>query len=161
MKPRIMIYFTNEQEKLPITYGLKRLIRQAVVATLVYEGFENDCQVSVTFTDNRGIQMLNHQYRQLDRETDVLSFPLLSFDGTDEPPADEPELMLGDIVLSLEKTAAQAEEFGHSFEREAAFLCVHSMLHLMGYDHVNNAEEEKEMRKRQREILDSMGLSVK
>ncbi|MBQ9087091.1 MAG: rRNA maturation RNase YbeY [Clostridia bacterium] len=156
-----MIYFTNEQEKLPITYGLKRLIRQAVVATLVYEGFENDCQVSVTFTDNRGIQMLNHQYRQLDRETDVLSFPLLSFDGTDEPPADEPELMLGDIVLSLEKTAAQAEEFGHSFEREAAFLCVHSMLHLMGYDHVNNAEEEKEMRKRQREILDSMGLSVK
>ena len=77
------------------------------------------------------------------------------------PPADEPELMLGDIVLSLEKTKAQAEEFGHSFEREAAFLCVHSMLHLLGYDHVNSEEEDEEMRRRQREILEKMGLGVK
>ena len=161
MKDGVMIYFSNEQEKYPISYGLKRLIRRAVVETLAYEGFGNPCQVSVTFVDNEGIRVLNRDYRGIDRETDVLSFPLTDFEGGEEPPADEPLVSLGDIVLSLEKTEAQAEEFGHSFEREAAFLCVHSMLHLLGYDHVNSEEEDAEMRRRQREILEGMGLSVK
>ena len=161
MKQKVMIYFTNDQEKYPITYGLKLLIRRAVTETLSYEGYGRDCQVSVTFTDNEGIRQLNSQYRGIDKETDVLSFPLLSFEETEEPPMDEPEVMLGDIVLSLEKTEAQAEEFGHSFEREAAFLSVHSMLHLLGYDHVDSEEDDREMRRRQREILENMGLSVK
>ena len=160
MKNRVMIYFSNEQEKFPITYTLKRLIRRSVLATLAYEGFRNDAQVSVTFTDNEGIRALNRDYRNMDRETDVLSFPLTDFEGGEEPPIDAPEISLGDIVLSLEKTAAQAEEFGHGFEREAAFLTVHSMLHLLGYDHVNSEEEDAEMRRRQREILADMGLSV-
>lgn len=160
MKQKIMIYFTNSQETYPITYGLKRLIRKSVVSALEYEGFQNDCQVSVTLTDNEGIRALNREYRGIDRETDVLSFPLLEFEGGEEPPADEPEVMLGDIVLSLEKTEAQAEEFGHSFEREAAFLCVHSMLHLLGYDHVDSEAEDMEMRRRQREILECMGLGI-
>ena len=160
MKQKIMIYFTNSQETYPITYGLKRLIRKSVVSALEYEGFQNDCQVSVTLTDNEGIRALNREYRGIDRETDVLSFPLLEFEGGEEPPADEPEVMLGDIVLSLEKTEAQAEEFGHSFEREAAFLCVHSMLHLLGYDHVDSEAEDMEMRRRQREILERMGLGI-
>ena len=133
MKQRVMIYFTNDQQKYPITYRLKHLIRRAVTETLAYEGYGQDCQVSVTFTDNEGIRQLNDQYRGIDKETDV---------------------------LSLERTATQAEEFGHSFEREAAFLCVHSMLHLLGYDHENGGEQEKDMRKRQREILEQMGLSI-
>ena len=160
MKDGVMLYFTNDQETVSVTYGLKRLLRRAVVETLAYEGFHNPCQVSLTFTDNEGIRMLNRDYRQIDRETDVLSFPLTDFEGSEEPPADEPQVMLGDIVLSLEKAQSQAEEYGHSFEREAAFLCVHSMLHLLGYDHVNSEEEDLEMRRRQREILSRMGLSV-
>ena len=127
----------------------------------LHQGFHNDCQVSLTFTDDEGIRRLNREFRQIDSPTDVLSFPLVDFAGGDEPAADEPEFMLGDIVISLERAEAQAEEYGHGFEREAAFLCVHSMLHLLGYDHVNSEEEELEMRRRQSEILEAMGLSVK
>ena len=161
MKDGVMIYFATEQNALPVTYGLKRLIRESVLATLAYENFRDPCAVSVTFTDNEGIRDLNRQYRNMDKPTDVLSFPLIDFEGGDEPPVDEPQAMLGDIVLSLEQAAAQADEFGHSFEREAAFLTVHSMLHLLGYDHVNGEEEDREMRRRQREILEGMGLSVR
>ena len=159
-KLNMKIYFENEQDKQPLTYKLKMLVRAAIEKTLDYEQYGNVCEVSVTFTDNEGIRVLNRTYRQIDRETDVLSFPLIDFEGGEEPAADEPCVALGDIVLSLERTAAQAEEFGHSFEREAAFLCVHSMLHLLGYDHVNSDEEDAEMRRRQREILAGMGLSV-
>lgn len=161
MKDGVMIYFATEQNALPVTYRLKRLIRESVLATLAYENFRDPCAVSVTFTDNEGIRDLNRQYRNMDKPTDVLSFPLIDFAGGDEPPVDEPQAMLGDIVLSLEQAAAQADEFGHSFEREAAFLTVHSMLHLLGYDHVNGEEEDREMRRRQREILEGMGLSVR
>ena len=160
MKCKTMIYFMNDTDT-AVSYKLKMLIRKAVTATLDYEGYFNSCQVSVTFTDNEGIQAINAAHRGIDKPTDVLSFPLLDFDGGDEPPADEPMVSLGDIVISLEKAKEQAEEFGHSFEREAAFLCVHSMLHLLGYDHVNSEEEDADMRKRQREILHGMGLSVK
>ena len=160
MKTRTMIYFTNETDA-SVSYKLKRLVREAVVATLDYEGFYNDCQVSVTFTDNEGIKVLNRDYRGIDKETDVLSFPLTDYEGGEEPPTDEPQVALGDIVISLEKAAAQAEEFGHSFEREVAFLCVHSMLHLLGYDHVGSDEEDAEMRRRQSEILEKMGQGVK
>ena len=160
MKDRVMIYFTNDQERFPISYRLKRLIRRAVIASLDYEGFENEIEVSVTFVDNEGIRTLNAQYRGIDRATDVLSFPLIDFEGGDAPAADEPRVMLGDVVLSLERASEQAEEFGHSFEREVAFLTVHSMLHLLGYDHELGDEEDADMRRRQREILDGMGLAV-
>ena len=150
--------FEDRQSLLPVTYKLKMLVRRAVEATLDYEQYENPVEVSVTFTDNAGIRELNRKFRNIDRATDVLSFPLFDFEGeSDEPPVDELVGMLGDIVISLE----QAEEFGHSFEREAAFLTVHSMLHLLGYDHEAGGEEEADMRRRQREILDRMGLSVK
>jgi len=158
MKNDVMIYFENTQDKLPITYRLKLLVRHAVCETLDYEGYANDCGVSVTFTDNEGIRELNRRFRGIDAPTDVLSFPLFDYDGTEEPPADEFENMLGDVVLSLERAAAQSEEYGHSFEREVAFLTVHSMLHLLGYDHVNSEEEEMDMRRRQRAVLERMGL---
>ena len=160
MKAKTMIYFTNDTDS-PVTYRLKKLLRAAVVASLEYEGFCNDCQVSLTFTDNEGIRELNKQYRGIDKETDVLSFPLTDFEGGEEPPTDEPEVSLGDIVISLDKARTQADEFGHSFEREVAFLCVHSMLHLLGYDHVNSEAEDEEMRSRQRDIMKALGLEVK
>ena len=161
MKTRTMIYFMNDQKKEPITYRLKMLTRAAVLATLCYEKFSKNVEVSVTFSDDEGIRTLNKSYRSIDKATDVLSFPLIDFEGGEEPPLDEDVVMLGDVVISLERARAQAEEYGHSFEREVAFLTVHSMLHLLGYDHVNGEEEEKEMRRRQSEILDLLGLSVK
>ena len=150
----------NVQDSFDVSYNLKMLIRRAIIASLEYEGFDNDVEISLTFTDNEGIRTLNNNFRGIDKATDVLSFPLTDYDGT-ELPIDEPEISLGDIVLSLERAAEQAEEFGHSFEREVAFLTVHSMLHLLGYDHVNSEEEDAEMRRRQREILENMGLTVK
>jgi probable rRNA maturation factor len=157
-----MIYFTNEQDKYPITYKLKMLLRRAVDATIEHEQYGNPCEVSITLTDNEQIHVLNRQYRNVDRPTDVLSFPMMDFSGeSEEPVADEPIVSLGDIVISLEKAAEQAEEYGHSFEREVAFLCVHSMLHLLGYDHETSESDELDMRRRQSQIMDEMGYAIK
>jgi len=161
MKNNLMIYFATAADGYKITHKLKMLVRASVLATLSYEGYGQKCEVSVTFTDNEGIRAVNKEYRGIDAPTDVLSFPLTDFEGGDEPPTDEPEISLGDIIVSLERAEEQAKEFGHSFEREVAFLCVHSMLHLLGYDHERGADEEMDMRRRQREILETMGLAVK
>ena len=110
----------------------------------------------MTFTDNEGIRQLNRLYRQIDRATDVLSFPMFSFEDETE----EVEGALGDIVISLERAKEQAETFGHSFEREVAFLCVHSMLHLLGYDHELGEEQDIDMRRRQSEIMERLGLGI-
>ena len=160
-KLNMKIYFENEQDKLPLTYKLKMLVREAIEKTLDYEQYGNPCEVSVTFTDNEQIRKLNRKFRGINRATDVLSFPLFDYDGTsEEPPINEFKGMLGDIVLSLERAKQQADEFGHSFEREVAFLTVHSMLHLLGYDHETGEEDELEMRRRQSEIVASLGLAV-
>ena len=161
MKNGLMIYFENSQDSMEITYKLKRLVRLSVEAALAFEGYGNTCEVSVTLTDDAGIRELNKNFRNIDSATDVLSFPLFDFEGSEEPAVDELENMLGDIVISLERAEAQAEEFGHSFEREVAFLTVHSMLHLLGYDHVNSEEEELDMRRRQTAIMEMLGLAVK
>ncbi len=160
-KLSMKIYFENEQDKLPITYRMKMLVRAAVEQTLDYEQYGNPCEVSITFTDNEKICKLNQKFRNIDRATDVLSFPLFDYDGTgEEPPINELKGMLGDIVISLERAEEQAREYGHSFEREVAFLTVHSMLHLLGYDHETSEEDELDMRRRQTEIMNLMGLSV-
>jgi probable rRNA maturation factor len=160
-KMKLKVAFDNAQESRPVTYKMKMLVRNAIEATLDEEQYENPCEVSVTFTDNEGIHALNRQYRGVDRPTDVLSFPLFDYEGTsEEPPVDEWIGILGDIVLSLEQAEKQAEEFGHSFEREVAFLCVHSMLHLLGYDHETGAEDEREMRAKQTKIMSALGLAV-
>ena len=161
-KMSLRIYFENEQEKYPVSYNLKVLLREAIETTLDFEDFQNVCEVSVTFTDNEGIRELNKKFREIDKPTDVLSFPLFDFEGEcEEPPIDEIISNLGDIVISLEKAKEQADEFGHSFKREVAFLTVHSMLHLLGYDHERSEEEDREMRAKQSQIMDIMGLSVK
>lgn len=160
MKNGLMIYFSTGTDKFKITYRQKMLVRAAILATLAYEGYGQSCEVSVTFTDDEGIWAVNKEYRGIDKPTDVLSFPLTDFEQSAEPAADEPAVSLGDIVVSLERAAAQAEEFGHSPERELAFLCVHSTLHLLGYDHELSDEDDVDMRRRQREILEQMGLTV-
>lgn len=160
-KMNLRIYFDNHQDKLSLTYRLKMLVREAIEATLDYEQYGNPCEVSVTFVDNEEIRDLNKKFRGIDKATDVLSFPLFDYEGeSEEPPIDEMLGMLGDIVLSLERAAEQANEYGHSFEREVAFLTVHSMLHLLGYDHETGEEDEADMRRRQSDIMDLMGLSV-
>ena len=161
-KMNLRIYFDNHQDKLTLTYRLKMLVREAIEATLDYEQYGNPCEVSVSFVDNAEIRDLNKKFRGIDKATDVLSFPLFDYEGeSEEPPVDEMLGMLGDIVLSLEQAALQAEEYGHSFEREVAFLTVHSMLHLLGYDHETGEEDEADMRRRQSAVMDLMGLSVK
>ncbi len=159
--PKLMIYFLNDQTIFEITYKQKILIRRAIEATLDYESFKNNAEISITFTDNKGIQTLNRDFRGLDRPTDVLSFPLTDYEAIDTPLADELCGSLGDVVLSLERAREQAEEYGHSLDREIAFLTVHSMLHLLGYDHETGEEDELDMRRRQSEILKNIGLDIK
>lgn len=154
---KLRIYFDNIQHTIPVGYQLKILMRRAVEATLKYENIKNAIEVSITFADDESIHKLNSEYRGIDRPTDVLSFPL---EETAGKIGGKRLIVLGDIVISLERAAAQAEEFGHSFERETAFLCIHSMLHLLGYDHELGEDEDADMRRRQREIIESIGLGV-
>ena len=148
------IYIRNEQKKLSVTPALRKLIRDAVKAALAFERFDDHAEVSVTLTDNERIRELNRVYRRIDRETDVLSFPI--FDDDEDG---EGNIVLGDIVISLERAEDQAQEYGHSTEREIAFLCVHSVLHLLGYDHETSPEDERDMFERQEKILAKMGLA--
>lgn len=145
------IYITNEQKDIAVTQALRGLIRRAVNGALRYEGFEKDAEVSVTLTTAEGIRELNAEYREKDAVTDVLSFPI--FDDTEDEVA-----VLGDIVLCLSRADEQAKEFGHSFEREVAFLTVHSVLHLLGYDHETGEEDEREMFDRQRLIMEYLEI---
>ena len=157
---KIRIDWANEQDKQKAGFFMKRLIGKAIRAALECESFSHDAIVSVTFTDNEGIRVKNREFRGIDRATDVLSFPMYDFKNGDVP-EEGIACVLGDIVLSLERAAEQAEEFGHSYERECAFLTVHSVLHLLGYDHVDNEEDELTMREHQRVVMKKLGLEVK
>ena len=117
------------------------------------------CEISVTFVDLDEIHELNKQYRGVDKPTDVLSFP--QFDDLEEEIPEVCEICLGDVVICEQKAREQAEQFGHSFERELVYLFTHSVLHLLGYDHVNSEEEETEMREHQRVVMKKLGLEVK
>ena len=136
---------------------MRHRIKKAAKAALAYEHFPKDTILSITFTDNEGIRALNNEYRHKDSATDVLSFPMYTMRNGDVP-EDDMAAELGDIVLSLERAGEQAVEYGHSFERETAFLTVHSVLHLLGYDHETSPEDEADMFRRQREIMQELGL---
>lgn len=154
------IYTKNEQKIMTINPTLRALVKRAINNALEYEEVEYECEISVTFTDNNGIHTLNRDYRGKDAPTDVLSFPLLDNGEIDEDDIVEGEpLALGDIVLSVEKAISQANEYGHSFEREICFLTVHSVLHLLGYDHEQSKQDEDYMNESCEEILAGMGLA--
>ncbi len=149
------IYITNRQKAIAVTPETRKWVKNAVCQTLAQEGFDGSAEVSVTFVDCAQIHALNLEYREVDRSTDVLSFPMFEEDDV----LDGGATPIGDIVLCLEQAQTQAEEYGHSLEREVSFLCVHSVLHLLGYDHETSEEEEKAMFARQEEILASMGIT--
>ncbi len=148
------VSITNQQRKEKTPKALKDLIRATVNAVLDYEDVSVESEMSVLLVDDRSIRDLNRDFRQIDRPTDVLSFP-----SGDYPLAEGDDyLYVGDMALSLERARKQAEEYGHTYEREVAFLTAHSVLHCLGYDHVDGPEQEKEMFSRQEAILEGMGL---
>lgn len=140
---------TNEE----INY---KLIEKVISEAFRYEGVNDNTEVSVTIVDNEEIRKINNKFRNIDRATDVLSFPLIDFDN-ESLPDDGSKIYLGDIIISIERAKEQAKEYGHSIDREIGFLTAHSMLHLLGYDHMV-PEEEKEMFAKQEEILNNLGL---
>ena len=157
----------EKDKELEITY--EKIVNDIVPAALDYEQCPYEAEVNVILTDNDAIREINRDCRQIDAPTDVLSFPMIdfdqesNFDHVEEQVEDyfnpeTGELILGDIIISVEKVMEQAEQFGHSKERELAFLIAHSMLHLCGYDHMEEDERER-MEQRQREILEKEGYS--
>ena len=146
------------------TPGACVLIRKAACAALEAEGIVEPCEIDVLLTDNEGIREFNRQFRNVDSPTDVLSFPLNEFTpGNFDPEAAERDpgtgrILLGDIVMSLEEARSQGEEYGHGPEREIAYLTVHSVLHLLGYDHVDEGEQKRLMRSREEYICQKIGL---
>lgn len=151
------VYITNSQKAVKIPSGLRILIRRACNAVLEYEKFEGNAEVSVSFVDNAEIAEMNHQYRNKPVPTDVLSFPL-GEDGVYDINAENGSKMLGDIVISMERAVEQAELYGHALQREVAFLTVHSMLHLLGYDHEKGGLDAVRMREKEEAVLVQLGL---
>ncbi len=151
------MYITNRQKEVKIPTGTRLLIRRCCHAVLDLEGMTGSAEVSVSFLNNKQIRELNAEYRNIDRETDVLSFPMGEngvFDTNQETGA----AILGDIAISVEKAVEQAKNYGHSFSREIGFLTVHSMLHLLGYDHEQGGLEAVRMREKEEEVLSRLGL---
>ncbi len=157
MKDRIKVIITNSQNTVKIPTGIRMLIRRCCNAVLVNEGFKGSAEISVTIVDDEAIHALNLQHRGIDRSTDVLSFPL-GVDGVYDLNNDTGAQMLGDIVISIETAIKQADLYGHSLDREVAFLTVHSMLHLLGYDHEPGGMELVKMREKEEAVLTQLGL---
>lgn len=153
----VYITFTATKHFDESSYKLKKTVREAVKATLEYENFPYDAEVSVTFCDNEYIRALNKEYRGIDRHTDVLSFPMYDNGEFDETEC-ALSAVLGDIVISVERAKEQAKEVGNTFHREVAFLTVHSVLHLLGYDHERSPMDEEEQCQRQRAIIKTIDV---
>lgn len=141
------ILIDNRQDKVEMDEDIQAIINRSIRAVLDYENIEEEYEVSVSFVDNQEIREINSEFRDVDKETDVLSFPLeQDFLIEGEIP------ILGDIIISCEKALEQAKEYGHDFKREISYLTVHSSLHLLGYDHID--EDEKDlMRNKEKEIM--------
>ncbi len=154
----IKVTIVNHQKTVKIPTGMRMLIRRCCHAVLENEKFSGSAEISVNFVDNEEIKFLNNKFRNKDSETDVLSFPL-GEDGKWDINPESGAFQLGDVVISVEKAVEQAENYGHSLQREIGFLTVHSMLHLLGYDHENGGMELVRMREKEEEALTSLGLS--
>ena len=153
---KIRVVITNKQKTVKIPTRIRMLVRRCCNAVLQMEKFEGPAEISVTFTDNKGIKELNRQYRNKDIETDVLSFPM-GENGVYDTDMETGAKILGDVVISMEKARDQAELFGHSLQREVGYLTAHSVLHLLGYDHMENLEKVR-MREKEELIMEQLGL---
>lgn len=163
-----MSFFLEEEVQVKFDFDYKEIAEKVINFCIENEGFPYEAEVNLTLTDNEGIHIINKEYRQIDRPTDVLSFPMLSYEtpgdfsfleeeNEDDFNPDTGEAMLGDIIISIDKVKEQANEYGHSELREYAFLITHSMLHLFGYDHMES-DEAIVMESKQREILDKLQI---
>ena len=157
MKRKITISFSATRKFEECDYYFKMVIRRAIVATLEHEGFAHDAELSVTLCDNEYIRSLNKEYRNKDSATDVLSFPIYDFSEKELYIPAGP-IPLGDIVISVERAREQAKEIGNLFLNEVAFLTVHSVLHLLGYDHELGESEEEAQCAAQREIIKTLEI---
>ncbi|MBC8585034.1 rRNA maturation RNase YbeY [Youxingia wuxianensis] len=157
MNESLKVLISNRQKDVKIPSGMRLLIRRCCHAVLLSENFHQNAEVSVSFVNNEQIRELNNEYRQKDAPTDVLSFPL-GQDGVYDKNMETGAIMLGDIVISVEKAIEQAKIYGHSLQREIGFLTVHSMLHLLGYDHEKGGLETLRMREKEEEVLTKLGL---
>lgn len=164
-----MHFFVENETNVSFDFDIEKIIESVCLEVLDSEGCIYESQVNVLLTDNEGIRMFNKEYRNIDKETDVLSFPNLDFQTPGFYEVDEDveadyfdpesgELILGDIIISVERVIEQAENYGHSCKREFAFLVAHSMLHLAGYDHME-AEEAKVMEAKQEAILQKLNIT--
>ena len=154
---KVKVIISNNQKKVEIPKGIRLLIRRCCTAVLQEEKFGFDAEISVVFVDNETIKELNREHRNIDKETDVLSFPL-GENGEYDENLDTGAKVLGDIVISVEKAVEQADTYNHSLQREIGFLTVHSMLHLLGYDHECGGLEQDRMRSKEEEVLTKIGL---
>lgn len=155
------IYIDAEVETPP---AVEEQLRRSVLAVLEAEGIDTPCIVEVCVTDDGGIHQTNLDMRGVDRPTDVLSFPMFELKPGEKPSPDwaDPDtdkVFLGDMMISLERARAQAEEYGHSPEREVCYLAVHSVLHLLGYDHLDEGPQKRQMREREETILETLGIT--
>lgn len=155
---KVRVIITNSQKAIKIPTGLRMLIRRCCNAVLKMEQFEGSAEISVTFVDNEQIKELNTQYRDKPIETDVLSFPMGSDGKYDIDPTTGAQI-LGDVVISMEKALEQSELYGHSFQREVGYLTAHSVLHLLGYDHMEPLEKVH-MREKEEYVMDMLGLEA-
>ena len=147
---RHLIYVTRQKRGLG-HQETANLVKKAAAAALSCEGMDEPCEISVTLTDGEGIHSINRENRNVDAPTDVLSFPI------DEPDLDTGCRFLGDMVLNLERVESQAEEYGGGYAHEAQYLTVHSVLHLLGYDHLDEGEEKARMRAREKAVMKELG----
>ena len=152
----VKVIISNDQKAVKVPTGIRMLIRRCCHAVLQLEGFKGSAEVSVRFVDNEQIRELNKQYRNIDKETDVLSFPL-GENGEYDINHDTGAKLLGDIVISVPKAVEQAKLYNHPLQREIGFLTVHSMLHLLGYDHEDGGLEAVHMREKEETVLTHIG----
>ena len=155
---KLKVLISNKQKSVKIPSGIRLLIRRCCHAVLQMENFSGSAEVSVSFISNDEIRLLNAQYRNKDSATDVLSFPL-GENGVFDKNENTGAFMLGDIVISAERAFEQAELYGHTIQREIAFLTVHSMLHLLGYDHEQGGLQARQMREKEEIVLERVGVS--
>ena len=157
------VFIENEQMHVDITEEYGTILKNTALACMEQENIAVACEVNILLTDDAAIRQINAQFRNIDAPTDVLSFPMANISkgkvidyGTDSDP-DEGLLVIGDIVISTETALRQSQQYGHSFERELAFLAAHGMYHLLGYDH-EDEQDEKEMMEKQEAVLSKLGL---
>ena len=155
----VKVNITVKQKHIKLPTGTKLLIRKACTATLKFEEFPYPAEIDVSIVSDDAIREINSQFRNIDSATDVLSFPLGENGEYDTNPETGAK-MLGDVVISADTAVAQAELFGHGLEREVAYLTVHSVLHLLGYDHVNGGLEKTIMREKEEAVLEALGLAI-